>query len=901
MTLKNFARLASIFPAFLEKPSQNKRLFFLSLYLFSCSFFPPALAQDAEALRKTYQQVIDSYPQQLKAAREEGQRGLEAQLLANAGIAYQYLGDYQKAISLYQEGLAIAKSLPDPGIMEEIVNMLGTAYSKMGDDRGIGFFTEQLKQARASGDRTLLGILLKYLGFAYLSLSDYPKAIEVYEEYLPLVRASKNRTEEAQALTVLSAAYGAVRQLEKQVTLLQEQLTISQEIGNLALQISALSNLIFAYQNLERDRDAIASAEQAVQIAQKGADSYQEAFALQQLALLHGRLGNSEKLIALLEASLARSQQNKDLFSQAFTLQYLSTTYGFLGNYAKAIDLQKQGLKIYQTLRQQQGVKNLQLSEIFSLSNLAIQQYKSGLLTEAESNLKLAIKTYNEVGKEMLGNTNLFAMTRDELNIGIRESITELYRTLQQVLIATNRTNEALEIAEAGKARAFIDLLIFNLGATPQSSQATPELNLEQMRQIAKAQNSTLVQYSLVYKTNGFSAVRLGKQPAYETDLYIWVIKPTGEITFRKSDLEAVWEQNQLPESLYSRFTALVIDTRNSIFVRGRGVTSSETKSDSNPASPRSNSRRLQLLHQILIDPIADLLPTNPQQRVTFIPQSVLFLVPFPALQDANGKYLIEKHTILTAPSIQVLDLTHQQRQRLQTSPNQTALVAGNPTMPSLRLQPGEPLTQLPSLPGSEAEAKAIASLLKTQPLIGPQATESAVVQQMQNARFIHLATHGLLDNLAGFQSSLAFASTSPSPGQKASENDGFLTAREILNLKLKAELVVLSACDTGRGRISGDGIIGLSRSFIAAGASSVIVSLWKVPDKPTSDLMLAFYQNLQKQPDKAQALRQAMLATLEKYPSPRDWAAFTLIGEAEWYWRLTIPGKLALKIIWGW
>ena len=100
--------------------------------------------------------------------------------------------------------------------------------------------------------------------------------------------------------------------------------------------------------------------------------------------------------------------------------------------------------------------------------------------------------------------------------------------------------------------------------------------------------------------------------------------------------------------------------------------------------------------------------------------------------------------------------------------------------------------------------------------------------------------------------------------------------------MNLNAELVVLSACNTGQGRITGDGVIGLSRFLISAGVPSVIVSLWTVPDAPTVSLMQEFYQNLQNNPDKAQALRQAMLTTRAKPPHPRDWAAFTLIGEAE-------------------
>jgi CHAT domain-containing protein len=149
----------------------------------------------------------------------------------------------------------------------------------------------------------------------------------------------------------------------------------------------------------------------------------------------------------------------------------------------------------------------------------------------------------------------------------------------------------------------------------------------------------------------------------------------------------------------------------------------------------------------------------------------------------------------------------------------------------------------------------------------------------MPTAKIIHLATHGLLDDFQGLGVPGAIALASSGTGKP---NDGLLTADEIINLQLNAELVVLSACDTGLGRITGDGVIGLSRSLITAGVPSVIVSLWAVPDGPTEFLMTKFYQNFQQNPNKAKALRQAMLTTMKQYPNPRNWAAFTLIGEAE-------------------
>ncbi len=364
-----------------------------------------------------------------------------------------------------------------------------------------------------------------------------------------------------------------------------------------------------------------------------------------------------------------------------------------------------------------------------------------------------------------------------------------------------------------------------------------------------------------------------GKQEWKESELYIWVIKPTGEVTFRRADLKPLWQKEN------TTLDELVTTSRNSIGARGtnfRGIDVSY-----NPDAPKATNK-LKRLHELLIEPIADILPKNPSDRLTFIPQNSLFLVPFPALQNPDGKYLIEKHTILTSPSIQVLDLTRKQKQRIGNKPIEpnNALIVGNPTMPKISPKIGEAPEQLIPLPGAELEAKAIGKLFGAKPLIGNQATETEVTQRLPQARLIHLASHGIFDDVQGLNSSIALA---PSPGNKGNEKgDGLLTAGEILDLKLNAELVVLSACDTGRGRISGDGVIGLSRSLITAGVPSVLVSLWSVPDAPTAELMTEFYQNLQKSPDKAQALRQAMLKIMKEHPNPRDWAAFTLIGEAE-------------------
>jgi CHAT domain-containing protein len=260
------------------------------------------------------------------------------------------------------------------------------------------------------------------------------------------------------------------------------------------------------------------------------------------------------------------------------------------------------------------------------------------------------------------------------------------------------------------------------------------------------------------------------------------------------------------------------------------------------------------------------LLPEESGSRVVIIPQGGLFLVPFAALPTAQGQYLIEKHTIATAPSIQVLGLTQTQSQRIATR-GKGAVVLGNPSPMPESLAP---------LPASEKEAKQVAQMLKVPAILGSQATRKTLQPQLNQARIIHLATHGILEygQLGQLDTPGAIALST------ADQTNGLLTAPEIINLNLNAELVVLSACDTGRGNITGDGVLGLSRAWLGAGASSVVVSLWAVNDESTAALMVEFYRSMQSGHDRGQALRQAILKTMQQYPSPKDWAAFTLMGQ---------------------
>ncbi len=586
--------------------------------------------------------------------------------------------------------------------------------------------------------------------------------------------------------------------------------------------------------------------QEALVLARKIGDRGLEATTLNGLGASSSHLGNYPQAQSYLEQALVIYRSLEDRSQEQLVLANLAKIYYQTQQYDKSLDYYQLAAKdqenkrlavsilnnigdvYFRQERSQLALEKYQQSATFArsikardlegiaLTNQGKALYSLDKLPAAETQLREAIKIWESLRTGLT----------DKNKVSFAETISGTYQLLQKVLIEQNKSSAALEISERARARALAELLaskiISSNSETATKIRQAP--NLSQIQQVARAQAATLVQYSII-----------------DDNIYSWVVKPTGEIAFH---------QVKLPPK--TTLKDLVVSTRDSLGAnRGR-------RNKDNP-DPTVTGGDLKQLHQLLIAPIVKDLPTKPEDRVIILPQNELFLVPFAALQDTQDRYLIQQHTITIAPSIQVLALTERKSNRLSKI---APLVVGNPIMPSLG---GTPLA---NLPGSEAEAKGIGQILQVTPLIGAQADKQQVIALMKTAPIVHLATHGLLDKIEG-----------DIPGAIALTN-GFLTSGELFDMQLSANLVVLSACDTGRGDLTGEGVVGLSRSLSVAGVPSVIVSLWEVSDEATRALMEAFYRNLQvKKLPKAQALRQAMLTTMVDYPNPNFWAAFILVG----------------------
>ncbi len=343
--------------------------------------------------------------------------------------------------------------------------------------------------------------------------------------------------------------------------------------------------------------------------------------------------------------------------------------------------------------------------------------------------------------------------------------------------------------------------------------------------------------------------------------IFCWLVSVDGKLHFHK----IAWSEKQLQEKIIALRDALLVDQSplglRSLLIRKP------------PQKAPAFQPLLQELYKSLLFPFENSL-SQITTKLVIEAHGPLWMLPFAALEDARGQALAEKISLLYTPS-------HEWLSEIRKEPGYgpgselSALLVGNPTMPP-PFQLGSDKIAFEALSGAETEVKKLSAAFgsRATTLIGAAATDSQVLAEMPLHGIIHLATHGVTradDPLASF---LIFTSDSPEAGM--------LQARDIFDLELEAELVVLSACQTGLGQLSAEGMIGLSRAFIAAGARSVLVSLWSVSDQATSLLMQVFYRQYLAGDGKAEALQQAVaeVKAQPEYAHPRYWAGFVLVGE---------------------
>ncbi len=442
----------------------------------------------------------------------------------------------------------------------------------------------------------------------------------------------------------------------------------------------------------------------------------------------------------------------------------------------------------------------------------------------------------------------------------------EVFQSLVRVLYRQGKLTEAFQVAENAKSRALVDLLAGKDDIVPLSPNAVSAAAVDSLNALVAA-NATK---NLVERAESRSADiqtyrTAAKNLRDAAPEYASLV--TSEPTQLK-DVQRLLSPGELLLEYYETDSRLLIFSISSSDIKAYSVQAPQLSalvSEFRQSLADINNDDYQTigseLYDLLLKPVA--VEVAQANGLTIVPHGVLHYVPFVALYSA-GQFLIEQKPTRVLPSasvLQFLDKGHRGDASL--------LVLGNPDRNDSNMD----------LPGAEREAVAIvernrasaAGGTNTVLLLRKQATETAIKQTAAQFQYVHFASHGVFDDSAPLNSRLLLV--------KDNKNDGDLTVSELYGLKLNADLVTLSACETALGDVAnGDDVVGFTRGFLYAGANSIVSSLWEVDDQATNLLMQSFYQNLRTM-NKREALTQAILSTKQSYQHPYYWAAFQLTG----------------------
>ncbi len=856
-------------------------------------------------------EALETFESVLEPARRAGDWELYAGTLSSIGMNLQVRGHLDSAQAQFEKGLAVSQARGIEYLESSILVNLGGLLRERGDYEGAAACKERaLRISRESG--------------------------------------RGNKRQELWALVTLSSVCSEMGEYSRALTLLREALPMAEEMGVVDVAAAVGDEIGNLYRVLGRPDEALRHYEAVLPVwRQMGVMRY-ETMTLRSIALVHAELGNLDDALRMFEAAAERAQSFENRFVTALTLCDLGWVHVLRHEPARSEPYLRRALAVADTLGNPiliglvertwaQAASQLGDHErAMALFDQSISRGRSfhshwllqetlidkarylrekGDLAAAEALVGEAIEIIESVRRRQRG---------DEIRVGFLTDKKSVYADMIGIQYEIGMQDEdpapahraAFQVAEKSRARSLLDIL--------SVSRADPGRGVD--RALQDKERQLAAQISALQAE--LSRVASEEWPASQVDSLEALLDDTAtkyravqeEIGARSPMYGALSGQRSplTMEEVIGRVLAadqmlleyVIGDEESYLFLAGRdrfrlvhlpvGADSlraqvaafretliaghgSETSVElvhgagSDGETGRFKPEAGRALHSLLIGPVADELPEN--TRLLVVPDGPLFYLPFGALHDGRS-FLIERHAIGYAPSASVLDPALRQSQRGGES---SCLAIGNPA--SYRSQVllsdvrDSERWRFGELPHAEEEVRRVARYFeRSTVLTGAEATEETLKTSIGRASYVHFATHGLLDEKEPILSGLALAQ------DEDPAEDGLLQTHEILKLRLSADLVALSACNTGLGRIAGgEGILGLTRAFMYAGARSVLISLWEVSDRSTADLIDAFYHaHVEEGLPLDVALQRAQIAQIRTGGSTREWAPFVLMGNMD-------------------
>lgn len=863
-----------------------------------------------------FEQAIAYFNQAITLYEAEKDSANAANTLKALGLIYQLSGNNQSAIVQFQQALSHWQAINSNSEAASVLKLMGASASNLGNyQQAINYYNQAISIWQDLGEKDRIAQSFQFLGQLYRELGDIDTSLSYQKQALSLWEALNDSAGQAEMLSEIGLTYRTILDDTKQAISYYEQArSLWRSLNNQSEEAQILNAISSIYYWSKNYQQAQAYLNQSLQIFQAQKLPSWEAETLVKLAMVYSLSGDKDQALIYLNQAISIIETLPHPDFKALEFSRAANTYYLLKDYEKGLKYHNQSLQLWQ------GMGNLS-NQASELATIARIERDRGNFNQSLTNIEAAIKIIEDL-RTKIGSQELrqsyFATVQDYYQFYI-----DLLMQLHQQNPSQGYDAKALTASERSRARSLVELLTeaganIRQGADPKLLEQ--ERNLQQQLNAVERRKQELL--SAEYTQQQLDEIKQQSQSLLnqldELEAKIRLTSPRyanlkypQPLTLQQIQEKVLDDDTLLLEySLGEDRSYLWAVTKNSItsYVLPK---QSEIEEIAKPWREINESTSVESglpLSEILLKPVASQLGNK---RLLIVGDGVLQYIPFAALpipSQPNTPLLVE-HEIVTAPSTSTIAIQREQLQNRPTVAKMIAVLADpvfslndsrvtrnapqqNPqTLDNLALKRatrnlgiGEGPKAYGRLEYTRTEAEKILALVpenqRLQALDFQASLEQAKNPNLSEYQIVHFATHGLLDSVNPELSGVVLSLFN----QQGQAEDGFLRLQDIFNLNLPAELVVLSACQTGLGKeMKGEGLVGMTRGFMYAGARRVVVSLWSVNDASTSELMTRFYQPILKEgKNPIIALREAQLEMWksEQWQSPYYWAAFTVQGD---------------------
>ena len=774
-------------------------------------------------------QAIECHKKSISIAKALGDRAHEGRAYGNLGIAHSKLGNFKQAIECHRQQLSIAREVGDRAEEGRAYGNLGIVNRGMGNfKQAIEYLEQDLSIAKELRDREGEGVTYGNLGKAYFCLGYLKQAVEYHKQHLNISKEVGDRAGEGRAYCNLGSDYHGLGNFRLAIEYHKQHLAIVKEIGDRAGEGTAYCNLGSAYNNLRKFKQAIEYQKKHLSIAIDVGSKVGEGTAYCWLGDAYQHLGDFEKAEEYYKQYLSITKEIGDRAGEGKAQKCLGDALLFLGNFKHAIEYHKISLSI--------------AKEVGDVVEEGDAYCSLGLDYEMSASFSEAIDCYQS-SIRVLEKTRILLQSEDAWKRSFRDIHQIAYTALWRTLLKNGKPYEALCAAEQGRAQALMDML-----KTQYAVDSKPSASDETNETISKMLND-LTTHTVFLALD---------ESVHQDTIRFWVLRKGREVLSLQKEIE------HGDASMLMEDTLKKIGAGDRVKCENRSM---DELTDDRPSTRESIGEKdqpcifsvdsLRPLYDAIIGPIADLLHGD---QLVIVPDGPLCLAPYSALSES-----IKIRVVPSLSSLQLIAGAPDDFHR-----KSGALLVGDPCLDEVPMN-------LSQLPYAKKEVEMIGKLLKTTPLTGKDATKDKVVKRLKSVALVHIAAHGCAQS-----GEIVLALDLGRKSQPLRRQDFILTMSDVQAVCLRARLVVLSCCHSGRGEIKSEGVVGIARSFLCAGARSVLVSLWAIDDEATMVFMESFYQHLADGKSASVALHQAMksLRKSEEFSAVNYWAPFVLIGD---------------------